>query len=338
MDQAHQKRYSDINQERTSDFYVRKMTPSSIVITLVYLAGGLGLFLSGYYMKFHASSFSVYVLILLLVVMGMALYGVLMLKRFQDMLTAAEFQNALFASAAGLRSQFSLIVRANGSVAYYSPGYMKIFSHTDRSRLYDLETLLAADRIPQEFSQRIREALANSQDDSFVCPLQIDDSTVNQVRFTIAPISRPKGFLVISVSDAERRKSRDAGDMPSQNALHANIATLQGFMEHAPVGVYLTDIHGKILYVNATLEQWLGYGPGSILSQQLQLQQIIQEGAVLDPHGTIIPDSRGMVAYRTPQGEIFEAHVEQHTIYNDHQEILGHKAIVLSANDQKKNL
>ncbi len=98
------------------------------------------------------------------------------------------------------------------------------------------------------------------------------------------PVADQSGCALWTFEDITARRQAEAAAREAQ-------AQLSEFVETAPVGFYSVDQDGRFLRVNGVLAAWLGYAPGEIEAQGLELHDI----AVAPPPN--------LPAYRVAGGE-----------------------------------
>jgi PAS domain S-box-containing protein len=311
------------------DFVPRKRGPDLWLIVLVLvLATALVLLIAAY------GNTMLLAIALVILMAAAGTYHVVVTRRNHDTITATEFQNTLFSSVAGLRARFNLIVRADGAISYYSPGYMELARSQDIKNLTHLDSFLTPERISQEDADHLRNALTAREPVTLVSSIFHPSQGEEYLRFSVYPLPRPKGFFLISVSDTERRGSRQDED----GQLQAAMDSVASLYDYAPVGAYVASLQGELLYVNAVLEQWLGYESGEVLRRRMSLYNLLsQSDGFLTDHG-IAEEHHGAVQFTSQQGDVREAAIHHSLLRSAEGHPIGYQAMLIDVSAEKKSL
>lgn len=280
------------------DFMDRHHSPPSKLLYVVFLAAFAGIFAAAQYIP-QMGGPVIFGFVLFVILAILALATTSYTQRHRDIVLATEFQNALFTAAANMRTKFSLIVNRNGTISYYSPNYPKVFRDARRKGLISFDSLLDSDGIAADDNNRIRSAMAEGRHDYVLCTLTNIDGEAERLRLSIAPIPRPKGFFLVSVSELERRHDR------RQDASAPETVLLTDSFDHLPCGVLTSDINGTVKHINRTLEKWLGYGHGEVTAGRFKREQII---ASLSMGNDVF---QGVVRLQKKSGEMLEMYLSQ---------------------------
>ena len=119
-------RLTDSAIKNTADFIVRKPKPHLYQLALIFVVAFAVIFFTG---QNSASNVGYYVFMLtsLIVIGSLAWFTIYFSISTRDAVVITEFQNALFASAAGLSSRFCFIIKRDGTIVYFDPGFQKVF-------------------------------------------------------------------------------------------------------------------------------------------------------------------------------------------------------------------
>ena len=111
----------------------------------------------------------------------------------------------------------------------------------------------------------------------------------------------------------------------------SNLSLLSGMLNKMQAGIYLADLEGKVIYTNIVLENWLSYKANEIVQSNLTLRDIIwQEG--MQNANIIQQDYNGVAMLRGKNGEKISALINQKTVRDDENRVLGAIAIIHNVN------
>jgi two-component system cell cycle sensor histidine kinase/response regulator CckA len=94
-------------------------------------------------------------------------------------------------------------------------------------------------------------------------------------RLRVRPLSRPGGRVATLWSVADVTQDRERHETVFQELQHAI-----DYLDHAPAGFLSTDRSGAIVYMNATLAEWLGHDLAKVGSGGLKLPDIVPDAVV----------------------------------------------------------
>lgn len=254
------------------EFVVRDPKPALSTILAMYVGIFIVIFLAAFYNAHIGGivSFTAITFILLSLAAWLTFY---ITQSNNDLMTATQFQNALFSSVAHLHSSFILIVKANGTIVYYSSNYPQMFGGSKHHGLSSLDTLLDGQNIEAEHAQKIRAALSEGRQENVICIMRDVDGNEHNIRLTVHPIPRPSGFFVVSGSTLRRRTS-DGSALLSRNPAEAHSPLMEDALTYAPAGLCIFDAQKKATFIHPEVAKWLGYEAGEIVSQGLTLDDL----------------------------------------------------------------
>ena len=331
-------RLTDSLTERSSDndFVVRRRHPLVMKLLVVFGVAFVGL----YYTAMHTHTLDgkyLFIATLCLAIGAMAWFTIYYSLRNHDLVMVTEFQNALFASAAGLSSRFCVIVKRDGTIVYFDPGFQRIFRSFVHDEVRSIDALFEKEGIQSEVGRSIYTVLEQGTSDKVLCDIPHDGALVRYL-LTIDSLQRPRGFWVIRGREfVEPRMERSA-----QSAEQGNIMSqlFSGMIQQLPVGMYAAGPDGRIYFVNHTLENWLGYGPGELLQRQTPIHDIIYQVAEGRPGDFSMDSFDTEVTFQKKTGALLKCHVTQHALSDHNGQPGGVAGIAYAGNaaaDVKKN-
>ncbi len=233
-------------------------------------------------------SFAVTGTIVISAFLFLVLFTAIYLHKNLDIVMATEFQNALFAGAARLNTEFTLIVKEDGTIIYSDIKYNRKFSHLINEGLWGLDALLAHEGLSKENKNRLLRALANG--DSEYIPFSMKDpqggtnqislvvepinvrqtlsqDSSEQMALNIVPINRPDGYIFI-------RAVRKENSRPS----------IEPLLRQAQFPLYITDTSGNFRHANEAFFRLVEYSSDEFDMGQVTIPQLIE---ALDKSQTI---------------------------------------------------
>ena len=307
-------------QSPATDFIIRKTRPPIWLILSVFAASFIVLAL------LHLNADSLwgsegFVAFSALCLGLLSWFAVYIAKHHSDMVLAAEFQNALFAAAASVKTRFCLITKQDGTVVYFDPGFQQFFGRREKNSAFALGTVLDTHNIAPEDRDTILDALANGGFASVIFSMENSEGERNKFVFSIDPLQRPRGFYLLRCrdyvairqnrgqvhSEVEETLDYDMDQLPSE----ASAPLLEQLLESLPLGVYIVDSDNRVHFANRHLENWLAYEEGELAERKPPLAELLLD-AEKQPLNTAKPGAfDGEVSFKCKKGYPVTGHVEQ---------------------------
>ncbi|MBM3618656.1 MAG: PAS domain-containing protein [Alphaproteobacteria bacterium] len=328
------RRTADLKETGPSDFIVRDRLPYMWQLVLLFFLCFSVLFL----VAVNASSFGGVVgigLAIFAVIGPLTWFTVYYNQRNRDLVLATEFQNALFSAAARLKSKFCMIVKNDGTVFYYDRAFQQIFPETANRGVLMLDKIFSTKHISAQEAKKLDNALENGHSETII--VQVEDGTgdAQRVIITIDPITRPEGFFILRgrdyvVKKYDRSSSDEAISQQRVQFLDSPeiSSTVSHLLQTLPQGLYATDPEGKLLYINYTLESWLGYSQNEILSRQLTLYDLMPQQNTEAAEGLFLRDCEGEVLFTTKERRTLPLLIKQEITRAENGASLGTVAVV----------
>jgi two-component system, cell cycle sensor histidine kinase and response regulator CckA len=185
-----------------------------------------------------------------------------------------------------------LVTDSEGRIVYANKAYGELTGATGESDVASIETLFSRRMEVSEIIYRMANAAKSGdtvvEEFRLANPLRPSDSGGRWFRLRIKPMQHSgyrKPLLVWQISDitADRQRQEDAFQ-ELQNAIN--------YLDHAPAGFIASEANGAVVYINATLADWLGFDLATFQSGALKLDDIVLgEGMTLLT--SVRPDERG---------------------------------------------
>ncbi len=185
-----------------------------------------------------------------------------------------------------------LVTDSDGRIVYANRAYGDLTGATGEPDVASIETLFSRRMEVSEIIYRMANAAKAGEtvveEFRLASPLRPSDTGGKWFRLRIRPMQHAdfrKPLLVWQISDitADRQREEDAFQ-ELQNAIN--------YLDHAPAGFIASDADGSVVYINATLSDWLGFDLATFQSGTLKLDDIVLgEGVTLLT--SVRPDERG---------------------------------------------
>lgn len=127
---------------------------------------------------------------------GVAVFAMVLISKYQNIITETEFQCLMFASSARTNTDFCLIANVDKVVVYCDYNFSELFcsfkEHADA-----LKRLLAQEGLKKADRDAIGKAITDSKHVRVPFALTKPNGEVQKMYITVDPITRPSGYSVI---------------------------------------------------------------------------------------------------------------------------------------------
>ncbi len=131
-----------------------------------------------------------------LLIIGVAIFAVILVNKIRDIILETEFQNLIFASSARVGSDFCLIVNADKMVVYCDYNFSEIFS-SFKNHADAFKKLLSHEGLKKADKEKLVRALSDGASEKVPFVLTKPNNETRKMSITIDPISRPTGYSII---------------------------------------------------------------------------------------------------------------------------------------------
>ena len=236
------------------EFIRRKVTPDFLTIVALSLTG-FGIIVLGVLQMETIGGSPTLIAMVASVFLIMIALIIVHMDRISDLIFSNEFENALFAGAAGTGVEFLLIIRHNREVVYYNPSFHNFFSHTSSNTRYGIDELLETIGVTDDVRDKILLSLMSRKGFNTFVTIITADNTPTMLRLVLNPIRRPKGYFVLKglrVNEDRILEDRPKETEPITKTLPDSLKVgWARYLEHSPIAVFLLDKKGKITESNA---------------------------------------------------------------------------------------
>jgi two-component system, cell cycle sensor histidine kinase and response regulator CckA len=167
----------------------------------------------------------------------------------------------------------------DGQVAYANSAYRDLIGAAGANDVRPVERAFIGDADASEAIYRLLKAAQQGRHlEEEVRVTGLKGSPARWLRFRIRPLGddkRAARMTVWSVADVTRERER-------QENVFQELQHAIDYLDHAPAGFFSVDHNGEVVYLNATLANWLGHDLAQVGSGGLKLAEIIAgDGAAL---------------------------------------------------------
>jgi PAS domain S-box-containing protein len=250
-----------------------------------------------------------FIITLMLVIGILAAFTVIYTQRQRDLVTHAEFQNAMFASAASMAGRFSMILKRDGAVVYSDPGFKSLFPEMGRGETGSLNVLLQRGWLERDAFDALLKGLEQQRREQVVTSITMSGNPLKCV-VTLEPLPKPKGYFVLRGREYVHREGKDK----ATTTLPALLT--EALLQDIPAAAYLVDTHGSIIFATPAMEQMLGYDNGELTSLRMMLGYLFNppvDPALQNLHTPF----EGPVQLLRKDGSLVSATVSQRPVKND---------------------
>lgn len=174
------------------------------------------------------------------------------MHRIRDIIHANEFQNIMLAGSAAVGTKLCLILKGDSTLVYSTPESHQFFSQYLGSGSIDLPALLQQGGLNKEDIKKILTAIGKNRSEKFSIELIDNSGKPSILEVCLEPIGKLENYFILKAvaeMDVNQRTT-----MPS-----TEIPTLMDLFDSVPVGIYLINHQGKLLYANLIFYSLLGY-------------------------------------------------------------------------------
>ena len=183
---------------------------------------------------------------------------------------AAEFQNAIFAGAAKIVTEFCIIVRKDGKIVYIDSDYKAKILMGNKSNI-TIDTLYNNGIITKKDLEKIKTAISKdiSQNITFNVPTSAlekeqlkfalkpigvtgDNIENRSIKLAVDPITRPSGYFLLEAPKEDKKTSAEDKKMDLLNKF--------------VIGSFAINKEGEFSELDPLLEKALGYSAGEVTS------------------------------------------------------------------------
>ncbi|WP_425280911.1 cell cycle histidine kinase CckA [Roseibium denhamense] len=172
----------------------------------------------------------------------------------------------------------ALITDLDGRLVYANRAYADLTAAESPADIRVVERVFSSDPDAADaifrLSQAMRDGRRAQEEIRMPCPLGRSEGTARWYRVSVRPLPATKerggrAMAVWQLSDITR-------DRAEQENSFQELQRVINFLDHAPAGFFSCDSTGRIVYLNATLADWLGYDLAQFDAGDLDLTDIVR--------------------------------------------------------------
>ena len=185
----------------------------------------------------------------------------------------------LLAAIVDHASEGIVVTNPDGRVVYANAAYLELVGASDARDVRPVERALMGDAAVSEAVYRLLKAAREGRRAQEEVRVNAHGGENGRwLRIRVRPLGEGKRdarITVWSLSDVTR-------DLERHENVFQELQHAIDYLDHAPAGFFSAETNGNIVYINATLANWLDYDLAQIGSGSLKLEQIVAgEGASL---------------------------------------------------------
>ncbi|ALV28228.1 histidine kinase [Pannonibacter phragmitetus] len=180
----------------------------------------------------------------------------------------------------------AVVTDVEGRLIYANQAYAVLTGAETPAEVRTIERVFSSDPdaadVMFRLSQAMRDGRKAQEEVRLPTALDGDDSGARWYRVSVRPLQIPRKeggsgrpLMVWQLADITRDRS-------DQESSFQELQRVINFLDHAPAGFFSCDARGRIVYLNATLADWLGYDLAQFQAGEVLLADIIRgDGAEL---------------------------------------------------------
>ncbi|WP_181707510.1 cell cycle histidine kinase CckA [Chthonobacter rhizosphaerae] len=168
-----------------------------------------------------------------------------------------------------------------GRIIYANTAYGRLIRAETASEVRTVERVFSGDPDAADaifrLSHAAREARTAEEEVRVAHPIGRSEGSARWYRIRVRPLGagEPRDLTVWRVTDVTR-------DRDEQEDSFQALQRAVNFLDHAPAGFFSSDALGRIVYMNATLADWLGYDLAEFEVGSVSLSEMVaSDGAAL---------------------------------------------------------
>jgi two-component system cell cycle sensor histidine kinase/response regulator CckA len=242
-----------------------------VLVALVLVAAAAGI---GYVGREHSAT---YILLLLALLGTVGVAALFALAAGILRLSGREQGNPVIKAAVDNASEGIVITDASGRVFYANSAYLDLIGATGDHDVRPIERVFMGEPEVSESIYRLLKASREGRRGQEEVRIAGSEGA-RWLRMRVRPLGPGKRDARLSVwSIADVTRERERQENVFQELQHAI-----DYLDHAPAGFFSVDADGAIVYLNATLANWLDHDLAQVGTGSLKLTDIVAgEGAAL---------------------------------------------------------
>ncbi len=263
--------------------------------------------------SYNAPSMGTTALVSLLtaIFLGLIGYVTYQVLKLNDMMLASDFENALYAGGASTGTEFTVMLKSTGEIAYMSPGFYKLFSRDVASGTKTFDSLLLGMGLLEADKTILIEALKNGTSGRVSFSITDGFGLRQQLEVLLEPIKRPKGFAIVRAFAPGKLQTASNVAAPAQGAApsaSSMFGMLTRFFDQLPMGCYALNEKNNFIYANSMFSDMVGKTADSLSEGTLQLGQVVFGSADMAGFGA---SWHGEIAFRNRLNKPVKSYVTQ---------------------------
>ncbi len=255
-----------------------------LLVAVLLVAAAIGIVMMG------GSNAEPYILGFLAVLATIGVFSLFALACGILRVSAADSSHPMIKSVVDNAFDGIVVTGSDGQVVYANAAYLDLTNASDPNDMRPVERAFIGDAEASEAIYRLLKAARDGkrlQEEVRVAGAK--GRPARWLRFRIRPLGasrRENGLTVWSLSDVTRERAH-------QENVFQELQHAIDYLDHAPAGFFSVDDKGDIVYLNATLANWLDQDLAQVGSGGLKIADLVAgDGAAL------------LTTLRSPPGEV----------------------------------
>ncbi|RMD64412.1 MAG: PAS domain-containing sensor histidine kinase [Alphaproteobacteria bacterium] len=220
------------------------------------------------------------------------------------------------------------VVAPDGRTLFANEAFYEFFGHVDRPTPLLLAEEIGGDEDAREQLERLAANAASGTAGYVELRVRPRDDPQGppEWRYVAAyPLPGRPGTVLWVVNDITLRRQME-------QIIQEDHERFVDLLEYAPIGFYSVDEHGRFLFANRTLCDWLGLSYEDLDNGMIGLHDVLDTPVPADAppyHPFAEPDAtRGEVAFKDAEGGSFRASISQDLVRSDDGRVVRTRSVV----------
>lgn len=253
------------------------------------------------------------------------------IKKDREVIHGMELQNALFAGAAKLATEFCIILKYDGTVIYVDPDYNRKFFHLKNQGLSNgIDALCQTGGLAPEDKEKLEQALAQGRTETVTFHLDEPVRGETNVALTLEPIGiYAQKDKKHTMNLAVKRITRPSGYFFLHASSENDVNEGYDYLNHYSVGFYHITPDGVFEVVNKTLGASLGIQTSVLKKRTYNIKEFFVKKEAADAFLATESDWEGEVILKDAHHKPIKFYIVKEALYEE-EALVGMRGIAVS--------